>query len=116
MNLDHVIFDEHTRIACPECSHERKKSNEKDLSLTRKPDGSIIYHCHHCLASGLVKPKEKQLSAVPSVAITNNKLEPHHYEWLFKRGISKATADKMRLFAADKYFKRLNKKIGRAHV
>ena len=49
------------------------------------------------------------MSAVPNVEITQNKLEEQHYAWLFKRGISKATADKMRLFAADKFFKRLNK-------
>ncbi|NBS67602.1 toprim domain-containing protein [bacterium] len=113
MNLDHVDFGEHARIACPECSHDRKKSNSKDMTLTRKPNGAIMYHCHHCLTSGLVKqnekPRENKLSAVPNVAITNNKLQEHHYAWLFKRGISQQTADKMKLFAADKFFSKLGK-------
>lgn len=111
MNLNHVDFDEHTRISCPECSHERKKSNSKDMSLTRNTDGSIVFHCHHCLASGVYKTekRETKLSAVPNPTITNNKLDQKHYDWLFKRGISKETADKMKLFAADKYFGRLGK-------
>jgi len=106
-------FQESKRIVCPECSSERRKTNEKDMTLTRKPDGAVVYHCHHCLASGSIQPnqepRENKLSAVPNVEITQNKLEEQHYAWLFKRGISKATADKMRLFAADKFFKRLNK-------
>jgi len=113
MNLDHVNFEDHARIACPECSDDRKKSTSKDMTLTKKPDGAVVYHCHHCLASGLIQPKEphreKPLSAVPNIAITTNKLEDHHYAWLFKRGISQKTADKMKLFAADKFFKRLEK-------
>jgi len=113
MNLDHVDFNEHARIACPECSDDRKKSTSKDMTLTRKPNGAIMYHCHHCLTSGLVspttQPRENKLSAVPNVAITNNKLQEHHYAWLFKRGISQQTADKMKLFAADKFFSKLGK-------
>jgi twinkle protein len=116
MDLSHVAFDEHARIACPECSDDRKKSNSKDMTLTRKPNGAIMYHCHHCLTSGLLKPqsnnaqpRENKLSAVPNVAITNNKLQEHHYAWLFKRGISQQTADKMKLFAADKFFSKLGK-------
>ena len=110
MNLDAIDdFNEHTRIACPDCSHERRKSNSKDMTLTRKPDGAIVYHCHHCLASGSVQPKERKLSAVPNIAIVSNKLQDHHYAWLSKRGISQQTADKMKLFASDKFFGKLGK-------
>jgi twinkle protein len=44
------------------------------------------------------------LSSVPNPKITSNKLQQHHYDWLFKRGISAEVADKMRLFAAEKFF------------
>ena len=49
------------------------------------------------------------MSAVPSPTITSNRLQKPHYDWLKSRGISSSTADKMKLFAADKYFARLNK-------
>ena len=113
MNSDFVEqfhFNESTRIACPLCSPERRKQNSKDMTLTRKPDGAVVYHCHHCYANGSIQPpKERQLSAVPAQTIINNKLQPHHYAWLAGRGISKETADRMKLFASDKYFGRLNK-------
>jgi len=105
-----VYFDQTARVVCPLCTPERRKQKSKDMTLTRKPDGAIVYHCHHCLASGSVQPKERILSAVPSKVITSNKLEDRHYAWLASRGISKETADKMRLFAAEKYFGRLDRR------
>jgi len=105
-----VYFDETARVVCPLCTPERRKQKSKDMTLTRKSDGAIVYHCHHCAASGSVQPKERILSAVPSKVITSSKLEDHRYSWLASRGISKETADKMRLFSAEKYFGRLDKK------
>lgn len=103
-------FDTSTRVACPYCSQERRKTNQKDMTLTRKEDGAVVFHCHHCQANGSVQPpQERKLSAVPSPTITSNKLQPKHYNWLLERGISQITADKMRLFASEKYFGKLNK-------
>ena len=109
--LSNYHFDQTARVVCPFCSPERKKSKLKEMALSRKPDGAIVYYCHHCLASGSVQPKKEEikLSAVPAKEIVSNKLQAHHYEWLKQRGISQQTADRMRLFAADKYFKRLDK-------
>jgi twinkle protein len=108
--VEQFHFNESTRVACPECSPERRKQNSKDMTLTRKPDGAVVYHCHHCFTSGSVQPhKERKLSVVPAQTIINNKLQSHHYTWLAGRGISQQTADKMKLFASDKYFGRLNK-------
>lgn len=60
--------------------------------------------------NGSVQPKqERTLSAVPSPSIVSNALQQRHYEWLFKRGISKSTADKMKLFSSEKYFSKLGK-------
>ena len=106
-------FNESTRIACPFCTPERKHQNKKDMTLTRKGDGAVVYHCHHCFASGSVQPqgvrKEFKLSAVPQTTILNNKLETSHYDFLKSRGISPETADKMKVFAANKFFSRLGK-------
>ena len=96
------------RVACPTCSPTRKKWNAKEMVVTRL-DHAWVYHCHHCGENGSVffdKPKfvERKLSAVPNPTITQNTLQEPHYEYLKTRGISKATADKMKLFAASKYF------------
>lgn len=49
------------------------------------------------------------MSAVPNPAVINNRLTKPHYDWLAMRGISKETADKAKLFAANKWFGRLNR-------
>ena len=49
------------------------------------------------------------MSAVPNIQVVSNALTTPHYDYLKSRGISKETADKMKLFAADKFFGRLNK-------
>lgn len=56
MSLDEFVLG-HTRdsrVRCPECGDQRKKKNQKTLSITIKPDHSL-YHCHHCGLSGAVK-------------------------------------------------------------
>ena len=47
-------FNHTTRVVCPFCQPERKKKNIKDMVLTRKDDGAVVYHCHHCFADGSV--------------------------------------------------------------
>jgi twinkle protein len=106
--VEQFHFNESTRVACPFCSPERKKANSKDMTLTRKNDGAVVYHCHHCYANGSVQPKKDfKLSAVPSTTVISNKLQGEHYAWLQSRGISPATADKMKVFAADKFFHKI---------
>lgn len=108
--VEQFHFNESTRVACPYCSHERKKGKSKDMTLTRKEDGAVVFHCHHCQTSGSVQPQqERKLSAVPNPTIVSHKLQAPHYDWLAQRGISKQTADKMKLFAAEKYFSKLGK-------
>ncbi len=108
--VEQFHFNESTRVACPYCSAERRKSNQKDMTLTRKTDGAVVFHCHHCQTSGSVQPQQERiLSAVPNPTIVSNKLQDQHYAWLATRGISHQTADKMKLFAAEKYFGKLGK-------
>lgn len=108
--VEQFHFNESTRVACPYCSAERRKSNQKDMTLTRKLDGAVVFHCHHCQTNGSVQPQQERiLSAVPSPTIVSNKLQDQHYAWLATRGISHQTADKMKLFASEKYFGKLGK-------
>ena len=101
--VQETYFNDTTRVVCPFCLPERRKKNIKDMTLTRKTDGAVVYHCHHCSASGSVQPKEFKLTAVPSPTITSKQLSPPHYDWLKSRGISKETADRMRLFSSEKF-------------
>jgi len=101
------------RVACPECSHERKKYNMKDLAIHAKSDG-WTYYCHHCQASGFVpfktyKPRTEN-NVIPIRKFEQVKLQPQHYNFLKSRGISEQTADSMQLFPAERYFQRLDKK------
>ena len=107
--IEQFHFTDTLRVTCPDCKTERKKSNNKDMRLTRQPDGAVLYHCHHCQTNGSVQPKERYVSAVPNIQVVSNALTTPHYDYLKSRGISKETADKMKLFAADKFFGRLNK-------
>ncbi len=108
--VEQTRFNDNARVACPFCSSDRRKSNSKDMTLSRKDDGAVVYFCHHCEAQGVVQEKRRfQLAAVPQTKIVSNALKDHHYAWLQQRGISKATADKAKLFSADKWFSRLNK-------
>jgi twinkle protein len=70
------------RTTCPQCSPDRKKSNEKCLSVN-VPERT--WFCHHCGWSGTLKekrteynlPKYKKPSALPENVI----------DWFQKRGI-----------------------------
>jgi len=84
------------------------------MVITRKDD-AWIYHCHHCGESGNAPIQEKKfyverkLSAVPKPNITQAALEDSHYAFLIQRGISRETADKMKLFSAEKWFQRIGR-------
>lgn len=108
MELPIPAYGQTVRLTCPFCSPSRKKHKSRDLSVSRKPDGAVTYLCHHCGASGV--QQEKKLSAVPSPTITQTPLADPHYAYLKTRGISKETADQAKLFSAEKYFARLNRK------
>ena len=109
--IDQTYFDSSARVVCPFCLNDRLKKNSKDMTLTRKDDGAVVYYCHHCEANGSVQPQKKEriLSAVPNPKILSNALRQEHYDFLQTRGISKQTADKAKLFSAEKFFSKLSK-------
>ena len=119
MNVETFVsslhVDSHARVACPNCSDERKKK-DKDLTIDRK-ENCWVFFCHHCLIKGAVpvnKPYREtrmQVQAIKTDAF--DFLSVEHYNFLESRGISKAIADEAQLFAANKFFRRLNK-VGKA--
>ena len=109
--LEGIQFHDHARITCPECSVDRRKSRNKDMTLTRKDDGSVLYFCHHCGVNGILPNKEhrkeRYVQAVPK--IQDARLSEEHYVWLEGRGISRLTADDAKLFSTRKYFNKLDR-------
>ena len=102
------------RVACPDCSSERKKYNVKDLAIHAKAEG-WTYYCHHCQARGFVPFKKNNIlrteyKVIPIKTFEYKKLQPQHYNFLKSRGISEQIADSMQLFPAERYFQRLDKK------
>jgi twinkle protein len=67
-----LLGEDGTRIICPECSQERKKKNEKTLSITQK-DNKYLYNCWHCGVSGSYNLNFKQKTQQPAAAVVNNK-------------------------------------------
>jgi twinkle protein len=55
-SLDDFVreFTSDSRENCPACSSDRKKKNQKTLSISVKPD-AIVYMCWHCGISGGTK-------------------------------------------------------------
>lgn len=109
MNLAELVplipFGGNGRFVCPSCSPQRRKSNLKDLAVIRTED-ALLYTCHHCGESGAYPTKERTImSAVPVVKYD---LQSQHLEFLRLRGISPETAAKAKLFAAQRWFNRLN--------
>lgn len=109
--LDGIQFQDHARVTCPECSGDRRKTRSKDMTLTRKEDGSVLYFCHHCGVNGIVPGKEHRkdrfVQAVPKMQ--DERLSEEHYQWLESRGISRLTADDARLFSTRKFFNKLDR-------
>jgi len=105
----------HTRVACPECSHERKKYNQTDFDITAKADG-WKYYCHHCHIGGFVpfykttNHRRTESNVIPMRTFDATKLQPQHYDFLKTRGISQQVADAMNLHPAEKYFDKLKRK------
>lgn len=127
INAENVFLSQgkSTRIACPDCSVDRKKSGSRDCVITKKLDGGLVYFCHHCGAKGSVQKKGGSVKLnkfkqetidtglteiMKDVSVRKGALSKDHYDYLQSRGISKETAKKAQLFAAEKYFNRLGKK------
>jgi twinkle protein len=107
--IDTAFTGDTARMVCPFCSHTRRKSRLKEMTLTRQADGAVLYYCHHCDANGSVQPEERKLAVVPKLQVMESVLEEPDLQYLQSRGISKATAEKYKLFAGRKWFARLNK-------
>jgi len=114
MNLVELAVKKMTesgRIKCPECMGQRKKKNEKSMSVTVGIDSSI-YQCFHCGASGKVTfNKDKNLLAnpiekekLPIKVVSNGHDHPDFlYAFMNERAIDREIADAY-VITGNKYF------------
>lgn len=84
------------KIACPTCSHSRKKKN-KTLSLKVETE-MAVYQCWHCNSEGYVflkdQVRENVRPMIVAKQINETNLSDGAVSWLKSRGISEETATK----------------------
>jgi len=100
---------------CPECSKDRKKSNDKCLSVDTDRK---IWHCHHCQWSGSLKNQTQLPMRTPKLNFKKPKWESNKdmpedaIKFFEDRGISKATLVKNDIqFEKEIYFSQVKKKM-----
>jgi twinkle protein len=106
------------RTTCPFCGPDRKKSNERTLSV--KVDGDCaVYMCHHCDEKGKVNFSMEESVAVKEVAVKSQVVVPiEEYDvlseaqlaYLASRGISMSTASECGLISGDIWISRRKQK------
>jgi len=92
----------HIRTTCPQCSKDRKKSQEKCLSVSV---GDGLFLCHHCGFKGSLnnKPDSEIIKhfKLPKQEIKTN-LPKNTIQWFNKRGISESTLLRCHIGYGDK--------------
>ena len=115
----------HSRIVCPACSPDRKKKNERTLSVD-VDDDCAIWLCHHCLLSGRTnipqtKPYVDEMGGrqTPSTEVPYSQpdddpvseLTDGQIEWLATRSITLETAIAGGLVSGEKYISARGKSV-----
>jgi twinkle protein len=124
--VDHLVetgaVDRHeSRTTCPMCGPDRKKSNEKTLSV--KIDGDYaVYICHHCEGKGSVRlsdtavaPSNRPTPIVSKPVVISieefDKLSEPQIAYLAGRGISMSTAVECGLISGNIWVRRRDAKV-----
>ena len=111
-SFSNIPLNVERRMTCPDCDPRRKHKGRKDLSICNKGDG-LVYNCHHCGASGVVK--EEEFKPVIKKAIVTqpemNKLIPEAVIWLRDRQISKSTAVQAGCYSTTFYSQKAGRKV-----
>lgn len=86
---------------CPQCSHERKKKNQKCLGVNLDKG---IWHCNHCNWSGSLNKKQYKLPAWENKTELSDKV----LSWFQQRNISQETLIKMKVSEAVEFMPQVN--------
>jgi len=89
------------KTVCPICSNNRKKKNDKSLSVNIDSE-RIVYNCHHCGSNGAIntrknwsKPHMKAVKPIKKqepITLPNQDDKEDSIKWLENRGISEQIA------------------------
>jgi len=102
-HLDTIsLSSNQNRTTCPVCGPDRRKHNEKSLSI--KIDGDFaVYKCHHCDISGSILIRDEDPPCTPIASALQTSLSEAQVDWLKTRGISAETADRCNVVSGDVY-------------
>ena len=109
---------EQMRTTCPVCGPDRRKPNERSLSI--KMDGDMaVYKCHHCEISGAVSIEEEIGEATKAqpeaqVAVVHPdtvELSEAQLSWLSSRGIRNETALRCGVVSGSIYIRSRGKSV-----
>jgi twinkle protein len=118
MHIDVILRSEALRkgkgqykIVCPSCGPERKKKNDRTLSLNVE-QGKVLYHCWHCHQRGSVPMedampiiRERESVKVVAKKLKTDDLSAEGVAFLKSRGISRDTAEMVGLRSARSFIR-----------
>jgi len=112
MNLEQIVLSQsnNSRIRCPVCAEDRKKSHIKSMGITVEND-RVVYQCFHCGTSGAVR-RDRFMYQVKELSSKNiapidppSEVKPEIVEkFLLSRGIDPQLVQDYPLVGGNKYF------------
>ena len=98
----HISSGQYSAI-CPKCSSNRRKRDDKCLSVNIDEG---IWYCHHCNWKGKLKDNYKPIKEnVVPIKYKTSDLPKEVIKWFKERGISEGTLEKEKIGYEDSYIK-----------
>ena len=103
LNNDRINIDnnnsEEVRLVCRNCSHDRKKKNEKCLAVNGE---SGAYVCHHCGDSGILNThktytKKEKIQYNRQTLSNSTDLSDETLQWFSTRGITQDVIERNKI-------------------
>jgi twinkle protein len=104
------------KTTCPFCSHRRKKSSEKCLSINKNEN---VWNCHHCGRSGIIVNQQKnqevirmnKVKRLESWKASSKDLSVEFINFFQRRGISKETLENNNIRMENIYMPAIDERV-----
>lgn len=93
---------------CPQCSHTRKKSNDKCLSVNLDKS---VWRCNHCNWSGFLKNTMPKIEYKRPEWKNKTGLSEHVVKWFEQRGISQQTLTSQKVTDSTEWMPKAKKEV-----
>lgn len=93
---------------CPQCSHTRKKSNDKCLSVNLDKQ---VWRCNHCNWSGFLKNSMKKIEYKRPEWTNRTDLSEVVVKWFEQRSISQQTLTSQKVTESTEWMPKANKEV-----